>query len=80
MKPVNKAIPRAVLLMIGIVEMLPIAANWQSMFGSVQKSVQNTIIVESAEDEKARLEQEMADLKAKIEKLSSLIEELSQGE
>ena len=56
--------------------MLPIATSWQHMFGSVQKAIGSRIRVESAIDEKERMEEEMEKMMKQMEKLETLIEKL----
>lgn len=72
------ALPKAILLSLGVVLMLPVATSWQSMFGSVNKAIGSSIAVDSAVAEKERLEQEVALMRKQMEKLTELIEKLEQ--
>lgn len=71
-------LPKAILLTLGVLLMLPIATSWQHMFGSVNKAIGYSITVDSAAAEKARMEEEMAKMQEQMEKLTSLIESLKE--
>lgn len=67
------SVPKAIALTIGVALMLPVAASWQSMFGSVHKAIGSSITVDSANAEKERMEEEMAKMRMQMEKLENLI-------
>lgn len=72
--------PKAILLSLGILLMLPVASSWQNMFGSVGKAIGHSITVDSALEEKTRMEEEMEKMQEQMEKLTALIERLDQQE
>ena len=71
-----KALTKAAILSLGVALMLPVASSWQQMFGSVR----SRIAVESALEEKERMEDEMKKMMEQMAKLEELIEKLEQGE
>lgn len=71
-------IPKAILLVLGITMMLPIATSWQHMFGSVNKAIGSSITMDSANAEKERMEEEMNKMQEQMAKLTALIERLDQ--
>ena len=73
---INKSLPKAIVLTMGVALMLPVAASWQGMFGSVHKAIGSSITVDSANAEKERMEEEMETMRLQMEKLELLIEKL----
>lgn len=71
-------LPKAIVLAVAILAMLPIAASWDNIFGSVQKAIVRTISLESAQTERHRLQDEIDILRGQMEKLTGIIEDLEQ--
>ena len=76
----NHSTQKAILLSLGILLMLPVASSWQNMFGSVHKAIGNSITVDSAVEEKNRMDEEMNKMQEQMQKLTALIERLDQVE
>lgn len=76
MKQQTPSLPKAILLTLGVLLMLPVATSWQQMFGSVNKAIGSSITVDSANAEKERLEEEMHKMQEQMAKLTQLIENL----
>ena len=70
------SLPKAIALTIGVALMIPVAVSWQSMFGSVHKTIGSSITVDAAHAEKERMEEEMQLMRLQIEKLEELIQNL----
>ena len=75
----NHATPKAILLSLGILLMLPVASSWQNMFGSAHKAIGHSITVDSAVEEKNRMEEEMNKMQEQMQKLTALIERMDEG-
>ena len=73
-----KSLTKAVVLSLAVALMLPVASSWQQMFGSVQKAIGNRIAVQSALDEKQRMEEEIDKMMEQMKKLEELISKLEQ--
>ena len=74
------ALPKAILLSLGVLMMLPIATSWQNMFGSVNKAIGQSISLDSANAEKERMEEEILKMQKQMEKLTALIERMNRQE
>lgn len=76
----SNPVPKAIVLAVAVLAMLPIAASWDNIFGSVQKAISQTISLQSAQEEKHRLQDEIDILRNQMEKLTGIIEEIEMGD